>query len=109
MLLNTSGKGASMMDKHHPATGTQSLMIQVILLQSKAETSDEDLAAFFKGVVALKQHISCLVAVVFANQQKDHPTGCATSLHFVEKYSNRLYIRILLFSLVSRLFSISTN
>lgn len=39
------------------------IVTQVILLQPKAETTDETLAAFFKAVHTAQPHIPCLVAV----------------------------------------------
>lgn len=63
------------MDDQQPTSLTHSFMTQVLLLQSKVGTSEEDLATFLKGVYALKQHIPCLVAVSAGENQSTRHRG----------------------------------
>src|SRR5258708_4294453 len=76
--------GEHLMDNQQTTSLTYSFMTQVILLQSKAETSEEDLASLFKGVYALKQHIPCLIAVSAGENQSTHHRGFTHGilLHF---------------------------
>lgn len=72
------------MDDQHPTSLTHSFMTQVILLQSKAGTSEEDLATFLKGIHALKRRISCLIAVSAGENQSTRHCGFTHGilLHF---------------------------